>query len=98
MQHLYEKYQSSGLEIVAVGVDKDHSAALKFLEQNPVSFPVVFDSSGNLAELYELEAMPTSFIYDRKGILDSHHRGFHEEETDALDNLIYKLLKQEDSK
>ncbi|HPI33422.1 MAG TPA: TlpA family protein disulfide reductase, partial [candidate division Zixibacteria bacterium] len=59
---------------------------------NRTAFPIVFDSTGRLAKLYELEAMPTSFLYDRSGRLVSTHRGFRPDETDSLEAAIVRLL------
>ncbi len=94
MQGLYEKYHQKGFEIVAVGVDKDHKAALKFLEDIKPAFSVVFDSTGEIAKRYGLEAMPTSFVYGRDGRLVIQNRGFHQEEADSLDAIIGQLLNK----
>lgn len=97
MQKIYDKYHSEGFEIIAVNVDKDHRSATKFLDENAVTFPIAFDSTGNLAKLYGLEAMPSSFVYDRQGHLVSQHLGFREEETRSLEQNIEKLLNKETS-
>ncbi len=94
MQKLYEKYHHQGLEIVAISVDKDHRSALEFLKDTKVTFPIVFDSTGDLAKQYKLETMPTSFIYDRNGRLVSRNRGFKQEETDSLDYTIFHLVNE----
>ena len=95
MQTIYDKYHREGLEIIAVNVDKDHSAAMKFLEEHKAGFPILFDSTGSLAKLYELEAMPTSFIYDRNGHLVQRNQGFRQEETEGVERTVQALLVQE---
>lgn len=97
MKQLYERHHDQGLEIVAVSVDKNHSSATDFLDKYNVAFPVVFDSTGDLAEKYDLEAMPTSFIYGRDGTLTSIHLGFRESEVDSLGHVIERLLAKEES-
>lgn len=92
MESLYKKYASRGLEIVAVNVDKDHKAALKFLDECRSTFPIVYDSTGSLAKLYNLQTMPSSFIYDRDGHLVESHRGFKLEEQDSLERTIQQQL------
>lgn len=94
IQTWYDKYHERGLEVVAVNVDKDHAAALKFLENNQVSYPIVFDSTGALAKLYGLEVMPTSFVYGRDGRLESEKYGFRLEEADSLTAAIVRLLSE----
>jgi len=98
MQELYDRLRRRGLEIVAVSVDTDHSAALKFLKQADVTFPVLYDSTGTLAKQYGLEAMPTSFVYGRDGRLVATHRGFHKDEADSLEMAVVKLLGEGESK
>ena len=98
MQTLYSKYHDTGLEIIAVNVDKDHKAAMDFITGAKITFPVVFDSTGILAEQYGLEAMPTSFIYGRDGRLKSQHLGFWQEKADSLDTAIAQLLNEKGAK
>ena len=92
MESLYRKYAAQGLEVVAVNVDKDHKAAMKFLENCRSTFPIVYDSTGSLAKLYNLQTMPSSFIYDREGHLAESHRGFKMEEADNLERTIQQQL------
>jgi len=94
MKELYDKYHPQGLEIVAIGVDKDHKAAMKFLDDIKPAFPVVFDSTGDIARQYGLETMPSSFIYGRDGRLRIKNRGFRPGETDSLDAVIGKMLNE----
>ncbi len=76
MKQLNDKYASRGLQVVAVSVDKSAIPANKFLKEMDVPFKVIYDSTGTLAKLYNLEAMPTSFVYGRDGKLRTDHRGF----------------------
>jgi peroxiredoxin len=94
MKNMAEKYARNGLTIIAVNVDKDHEAAEKFLGDMSVPFTVVYDSSGTLAELYNLRAMPTSFLYGPDGTLREHHEGFHAKDTLTLDSLVWDLVHE----
>lgn len=94
MKALEGKHSNDSLLIVAVNLDKEHAAAEKFLKETSVPFTIIFDSSGYLAEKYELQAIPTSFLYGHDGILRSTHQGFRAEDTLALDSLIVSLLKE----
>ncbi|MFH2035959.1 MAG: TlpA disulfide reductase family protein [Candidatus Zixiibacteriota bacterium] len=92
MREMYNRYHRDGFEIVAVNVDKEHSAALKFLKENQTTFPIVFDSTGELAKKYGLDAMPTSFLYNRDGKLVSQNRGFQKDEAAEMQERIQELL------
>ena len=109
MRRLLDKYSKAGLQIVAINVDRKTSAGKAFLDQlnspldmatdSSVSWKrltnsVVFDSAGSLAKIYDLDALPTSFIYGRDGNLRIQHQGFEEKDTLYLDSLLTSLLAE----
>ena len=94
MKNMAEKYARNGLTIIAINVDKEHKAAEKFLGDTKAPFTVVYDSNGTLAELYDLKAMPSSFLYGRDGALREHHEGFHANDTLAIDSLVWELVHE----
>lgn len=94
MASLLEKYGDKGLQIIAINVDKDRAAAEKFLKANKSSPPVVYDPKGKMAKLWDLQTMPTSFLYGRDGKLKSRREGFVPEETEPVEALIRQLLEE----
>jgi thiol-disulfide isomerase/thioredoxin len=98
MKQLQDKYRDQGLQIVTINVDKQRAPADKFLADLQSPLTVVYDSSGTLAKLYDLEAMPSSFIYGRDGNLRTKHRGFVAKDSVLLDSLIGSLLKETGTK
>ena len=98
MNQLEHRFAGKGLRIVTVNLDKDPALARKFLSEMNSSLPVVYDSTGSLAKVYNLDVMPTSFIYGRDGKLREKHKGFEPKDTDSLESLIYGLLKEESPK
>lgn len=98
MQGLLEKYHDKGLRIIAIDLDMEPSAGRKFLEEMKSPLDVIFDSTGALAKEYNVEAMPTSFIYGRDGKLRMRHQGFLPKDTASLDSTIQRFLKEESGK
>jgi len=90
---LQNKYADQGLVVVTVNLDRDKKAADTFLTKLKSDLMVVYDSDGKLAEKYKLEAMPTSFIYDRTGKLVSSHIGFSPQESKLIEQEIVDLLQ-----
>ncbi|HET6349941.1 MAG TPA: TlpA disulfide reductase family protein [Candidatus Krumholzibacteria bacterium] len=91
---LLQRYGDRGFRLVTVDVDRKPAAGRKFLKDLGVSFPVVFDSTGTFAKKYQLQAMPTSFIYGRDGKLRERREGFHEGEAYGVEDQIEDLLQQ----
>lgn len=94
MKVLQSKYQPKGLQIVTINLDKDTQAAQDFLDKMKSPLQVVYDSTGTLAKRYGLDAMPSSFIYGRNGLLRASHQGFLPKDTTYLDSLVASLIEE----
>ena len=76
----YNKHKKDDFIVVAVNIDNERDNMFHFLAKNDgtKSFPVVFDPDKKIPPLYDLQAMPTSFFIDNKGIIRFVHSGFNE--------------------
>ena len=68
--------ENINFEILAVSVDKDIEDAQYFIEDHPVDFILLSDTIGTVPALFNLKAMPTSFILDKNGTVIYKHEGF----------------------
>jgi len=89
---LRERYGASGLTIIGVNVDAERRDADRFLRDVPIDFEIVFDPDGALAKQFNVQAMPSTYIFDRTGKLVKTHLGFRDakkvENEAALKNLL----------
>lgn len=93
---MQEKYGAEGFSVIAVNVDKEKALADEFLAEIPARFAVHFDPAGKLAQQFEVQAMPSSFLLDGEGKVIARHYGFRLADTaeyeakirDALDSAI----------
>ncbi|MDH5301356.1 MAG: TlpA family protein disulfide reductase [Gammaproteobacteria bacterium] len=92
MNEMQAKYQSKGLEVVAISLDSEREPANKFLEKYPAKFTIGFDLNGSVADKYEVSVMPTSYLIDRKGNIAEVHYGFRSEDAGKLEAKIKELL------
>ena len=97
MNELTDLYGSDGFVVIAVNVDHEPDLAADFLRQNAADFKVVYDPGGDLAEKYNVQAMPTSVLIGRDGRVRYVHSGFYpHKEGDYLAH-IRALLNQKAS-
>ena len=71
----------------------DRTLADKFLHETPANFTVAYDQKGKVAEAYHVPGMPSSFIIDRSGKIQSVHIGFREDESSALEETLRTALR-----
>ncbi len=79
-------------EIIAVNLDEDPEAAKKFLQRYPVSYPVIADPKAELAVLYKIPTMPTSFIIDSDGVVRWRHEGFRASELSEIRRQLVQTM------
>jgi thiol-disulfide isomerase/thioredoxin len=87
---LYNKYNSRGLEIIGVSLDKDEAALKAFIEKNKMTWPQFFDGKfweNKLARQYGVTSIPFTVLINGDGkIVGTNLRG--EELTAALAKLL----------
>ncbi len=73
---LLEAYEANP-DIAFLGIDHldRREDAEVFLEEMDVTFPTIFDISGDVAAAVEARGMPTTLIFDADGGLVAHHSG-----------------------
>jgi thiol-disulfide isomerase/thioredoxin len=94
LNEMHEQLKGQGLQIVGVNLDENADEAKAFLAKYPASFTVVADVSKQCAKDFEVKAMPSSYIIDRKGIVHHIHLGFRPGEAKELRVLVEKLLNE----
>jgi len=94
LNELYNELRAEGFEVVAINVDENREDLLHFLQQCPVDFTIAVDPEGKCPEAYEVVAMPSSYLIDRKGIIRHVHRGFRKEDIEAIRQLVRALLAE----
>jgi thiol-disulfide isomerase/thioredoxin len=94
MQTLQSTYETQGLEIIAVNLDRDRIDAEKFLMRFHPTFDVRFDPQGELPEFYEVHGMPSSVIIDRHGVARFTHVGFRPVDGPVYEAQVRELLAE----
>jgi len=91
---LYKRNQARGFAVVGVNKDVSAADARRFLAKVPVSFTLVSDGQDAAARAFDVKAMPSGYLVDRKGVVRNVHRGFTTESADTLAREIDALLKE----
>ena len=95
LQALYDRYQSLGFELLAVNVEKDNAdGARKWLEEMPVTFPVLFDPNNDVTKLYKVQTMPTTVLIARDGTMRFIHHGYKPGYENEYQTQVRALLRE----
>ena len=69
MEALYAKYKDRNFEILAVNSGEKISDVRAFMTANRLSFPVVLDTDGTVNRAFGIQAIPTSYLIDKDGMI-----------------------------
>ena len=86
-------FGKAGFEVVAVGVDRNPKQSENFANQFEPVYPVALDPDAMTMGLFNINAMPTSFLVDRDGVIRHREVGFKKDEVALLQRKIQKLLE-----
>jgi thiol-disulfide isomerase/thioredoxin len=94
LDQMYKRYRAAGVTIVGINVEPDSSDAEGFLAKTPVGFPIAFDRDSAASRLFGVDAMPSTVLIDRRGVVRWTHRGYKPgDENEYLDR-IRSLLRE----
>lgn len=92
MNDVQARYGGDDFTIIAISLDSSKADALKFLNKVPANFIIAYDPEGKVASKYNLKAMPSSYLINKKGELVLVHQGFREGDTNEIEKKIQKLI------
>ena len=95
LQALYERYESLGFELLAVNVEKNNAeGARKWLEETPVTFPVLLDGNNQVSKLYKVQTMPSTVLIGRDGTMRFIHHGYKPGYENEYQTQVRALLRE----
>jgi len=68
LQALYDKYKDQGFVVLAIS-DEEATKVAPFIGERKITYPVLLDPGGKVAQLFRVDGIPKSFVYDRNGKL-----------------------------
>jgi peroxiredoxin len=95
MQKVYSEYHEQGFEILAVNTtfQDQRSEADLFVEDNHLSYPILYDVAGDISRAYNLYSTPMSFFIDADGVIRNIIPGGPISEASLISN-IESLLQE----
>ena len=76
LEQIFQRYEPLGFTLLGINVEENPSDGRAFLQDRPVSFPVLYDPENGISKLYDVIAMPSTVLIDRKGNVRYLHHGY----------------------
>jgi thiol-disulfide isomerase/thioredoxin len=94
MNTLDSELKDKGLQVLGVNLDENKEDAQTFLKKSPPEFLVAADIDSQCAKDFEVKAMPSTYLVDRKGVIRAVHYGFRAGEAKEFRSKVEELLAE----
>ena len=68
LETLFNKFKDQGLVVLAIS-DEEAVKVTPFVAERKISYPILLDPGRKVNEIFQMEGIPKSFVYDRSGKL-----------------------------
>lgn len=94
LDRIHQRYEDTGFAVLGVNVEGEVAPAQKIVDKTNVTFPVLIDDAQTISELYKLEAMPSTVVIDRNGVIRYIHRGYKPGDEAKYVEVVKALIRE----
>ncbi len=69
LEEAHRLYADQGLVVLGIDLDETDLAITAFQEELELTFPILVDRGSNVARLYQIVPLPTTYFIDRDGVV-----------------------------
>ena len=69
IQEVYNRRSEHGVVVLSINIGESLTRVEEFMQDYNLSFPVLLDFEGNVAERYNVGGIPTTYFIDSEGII-----------------------------
>jgi peroxiredoxin len=93
MEALHKDLNSKGLAVLAVALRDSTDDVRSFYNEHSLSFRALLDHDAEASEVYEIWALPTSFVINKHGYVVGKVMGYRDWSSDRSKDFFLHLLK-----
>jgi peroxiredoxin len=94
MEKLWQKFKEEAFVILAVDLREGKEEVSSFMKDYGLTFSVLLDSRGEVASMYAVRAIPTTYLLDSEGIIVGRALGARDWASEDAFGLIEHLLPE----
>jgi peroxiredoxin len=93
LERIHRRYSRKGLRVVGITeMDPARAQVFHSIEETGVTYPIILDPGARIGALYAIEAHPTSFVVDTRGIVRYVNVGYLKGEEKEIERAIREAL------
>jgi len=69
LKEYYSEFKDDGLNVLGIDIQESVKKVKSLIEKMQINYPVVLDSSADIARLYKVVGIPLNIILDKNGVI-----------------------------
>ena len=94
LDRLHQRYEDTGFAVLGVNVEGEAAPAQEIVDKTNVTFPILIDDGQKVSDMYNLQAMPTTVVVDRDGVVRYIHPGYKPGDEAKYVEVVKKLIRE----
>jgi len=94
LDRLHHRYVDTGFAVLGINVEGEADPAQEIVDRTKVTFPILIDDGQKVSEMYNLEAMPSTVVVDRDGVVRYIHRGYKPGDEAKYVEVVKQLIRE----
>jgi peroxiredoxin len=94
LDRLHHRYEDTGFAVLGVNVEGEIEAAQEIVDKTNVTFPILIDDGQKVSEMYNLQAMPSTVVVDRDGVIRYIHLGYKPGDEAKYVEVVKQLIRE----
>jgi len=90
LQQVYQDWHEEELVLLGVNIGESSSQVSQFMQSQGFSFTVLLDSSGDTAQTYNIQGIPTTFFIDKESVIQKIKVGSFRSQAE-IENILSQL-------
>ena len=94
LDRLHHRYEDTGFAVLGVNVEGEIEPAQDIVDKTNVTFPILIDDGQKVSEMYDLQAMPSTVVVDRDGLIRYIHLGYKPGDEAKYVEVVKQLIRE----
>lgn len=94
LDRLHHRYEDTGFAVLGVNVEGEAAPAQEIVDAINVTFPILIDDGQQVSQMYNLQAMPSTVVIDRDGVVRYIHLGYKPGDEAKYVEVVKRLIRE----
>jgi peroxiredoxin len=94
LDRLHHRYEDTGFAVLGVNVEGETAPAQDIVDKTSVTFPILIDDGQKVSQMYNLQAMPSTVVIDRDGVVRYIHLGYKPGDETKYVEVVKELIRE----